>query len=104
MTLPITKNKNGVQFAVTLQPRSSRNEITGLHNDTLKIKLTAPPVDGAANTMCLKFLGKTLGVSPSQLSIVSGATSRNKVICIEGMNESALIKKLEPHLPSSEKK
>jgi len=90
-----------VQFAVTLQPRSSRNQIIGLHNDALKIKLTAPPVDGAANALCTKFLGKTLGVSPSQVSIVSGATSRNKIIHIEGMNESTLMKHLASYLPSS---
>ncbi len=98
MTLAITKSKGGVQFAVTLQPRSSRNEIVGLHNDALKIKLTAPPVDGAANALCSKFLGKTFGVSPSQVTIVSGATNRNKIIHIEGMDEPTLTGLLASYL------
>lgn len=89
-----------MQFAVTLQPRSSRNRIIGFHNGALKIKLTAPPVDGAANALCIQFMGKALGVSPSKVSIVSGATSRNKVLRIQDMNEPTLMKQLASHLTS----
>ncbi|MCF8720058.1 DUF167 domain-containing protein [Nitrospina gracilis] len=98
MSLPVKKNDHGLTFSVTIQPRASRNEIAGVHDGALKIKLTSPPVEGAANKACLKLLGKTLGVAPSKLSIVSGTTSRNKVIQVDGMDEARFREKLEPHL------
>lgn len=94
MTLKIKTGKNGIEFAATIQPRASKNEICGLHNDTLKIRLTSPPVEGEANSQCIKFLAKQLGVSPSQVSIVRGHTGRNKIIHVEGISESALINHL----------
>jgi hypothetical protein len=78
----IRKTPEGIVFKVLIQPRSSRNMVAGLHEDALKIKLTAPPVDNAANRMCLKFLAKALGVSKSSLEIVAGRTSRNKQVLI----------------------
>ena len=54
--------------------------IVGLHGDSLKLKVTAPPVDGAANKMCVKFLAECLSVSPSSLEIISGHGSRTKKI------------------------
>ena len=65
-----------------MQPRSAKNTIVGLHDDALKLKLTAAPVDNAANKMCVKFLAKTLGVSKSQVEIISGHTSRTKQILL----------------------
>ena len=70
-------------FRIYVQPKSSKNVIAGLHadplkGDALKVKITAPPVDGAANTMCIKFFAKLLGVSKSSLEIVSGHTARTK--------------------------
>ena len=56
--------------------------IAGIHNEALKIKLTAPPVHNAANRMCLKFLAKSLNVSKSALKIISGHTSRRKQILL----------------------
>jgi uncharacterized protein (TIGR00251 family) len=56
--------------------------IAGLYGDALKIKLTAPPVDNAANRMCIKFLAKTLEVSKSSLDIIAGQTSRNKQVLL----------------------
>jgi uncharacterized protein (TIGR00251 family) len=56
--------------------------IAGLHGDALKVKLTAAPVDNAANKMCTKFLAKQLGVSNSQIEIISGHTSRTKSILL----------------------
>jgi len=56
--------------------------IVGLHDDALKIKLTAPPVDNAANKMCIKFLAKSLGVSNSRIEIISGHTSRTKQVLL----------------------
>ncbi|CCQ89320.1 conserved hypothetical protein [Nitrospina gracilis 3/211] len=98
MSLSIKKNDHGLTFSVTIQPRTSRNEIAGVHDGALKVRLTSPPVEGAANKACLKLLGKTLGMAPSKLSIVSGSTSRNKVIQVDGMDEAAFREKLKPHL------
>lgn len=73
---------------VRINPRSSRNQITGWKGDVLHIKLTAPPVDGAANKAGVEFLADRLGVKKSQVTLVSGATSRDKVFEIEGIGES----------------
>ena len=78
--LSIQENPRGLTFKVFVQPRSSKNMIVGLHGDALKIKLKAPPVDGAANKMCIAFLAKCLKVSKSSLEIVSGQTGRLKRI------------------------
>lgn len=63
---------------VRVQPKASRNELAGLHGDALKIRLTAPPVDGKANTALRKFLAKIFAVPASSISIESGQTGRNK--------------------------
>ena len=65
--------------------------IAGLHDEELKIKLTAPPVDNAANQMCLKFLAKSLSVSKSALEIIAGRNSRHKQILLRSdhINPSA---------------
>jgi uncharacterized protein (TIGR00251 family) len=80
--LNIRNTPDGIVFKVLIQPRSSKNMIAGLHGDALKIKLTAPPVDNAANRMCINFLAKTLGVSKSSLEIIAGHTSRNKQVLL----------------------
>lgn len=64
-------------------PRSSKNALAGLHDDALKIKITAAPVKGAANKMCIQFLAKSLNLPKSALEIVSGHTGRNKKILIK---------------------
>ncbi len=79
----IRDHPQGVAFSVFVQPRSSRNSISGLHGDALKIKLTAPPVDNAANKMAVKYMAKCLGVSKSSLEIISGRSSRKKRILIK---------------------
>lgn len=80
--LNIQKNPRGAVFKVLVKPRSFKNMLTGLHDDALKIKLTAPPVNDAANRMCIKFLAKALGVPKSSLEIVSGHTCRNKQVLL----------------------
>ncbi len=81
--LSIHENRLGIVFKVFVQPRSSKNMIVGLHADSLKIKLTAPPVDGAANRMCIHFLAKCLAVSPSALQVMTGHKSRTKTILLK---------------------
>ena len=74
-------------LSVRVQPRASRNEVAGLVGETLKIKLTAPPVEGAANEACLDFLAKLLDLAPSRLAITQGERSRNKVVRITGLTQ-----------------
>jgi len=83
----IQENSHGIKFKVFIQPRSSKNMIVGLHDDAVKIKLTAPPVGGAANKMCIKFLAKYLKVPTSSIEIISGQSSRKKLIYIKYKNK-----------------
>ena len=72
----------GIIFKIFVQPRSSKNTVVGLHDGALKLKLTAPPVDNAANKMVIAFLSKQLGVSKSRIEIISGHTGRNKQVLL----------------------
>lgn len=81
--LDIRKTATGICFKIHVQPKASKNAVAGLYDDALKIRLTAPPVDGAANKMCIAFLSKITGISKSAISIVAGQTSRNKQIGIQ---------------------
>jgi len=94
MNLRIKDYKDGIQFSGLIHPRSANNKICGLQDEYLKIHITSPPVDGNANKMCVKFLAKTLSVSPSQIAIVSGQHGRKKIIRIDGMNTSEFLKKI----------
>jgi uncharacterized protein len=73
-----------VTFAVKVHPRAKKNAITGELGDALKLSLTAPPVDGRANSACIDFFAKFLNVPRSSVTIASGHGSRNKVIRIAG--------------------
>lgn len=78
--LYLKKEADAITFKVHVQPRSSKNRVVGLWGDALKIKLTAPPVDGSANAMCLKFLSDLLKVPKSAFHIISGKSGRQKKI------------------------
>lgn len=69
-----------VRFSVRLQPRASKNEIAGLQGSSLKIRVTAPPVEGLANQALIDFLSESLGTSRRNVCIVSGHSSRTKVV------------------------
>ncbi|HHY05820.1 MAG TPA: YggU family protein [Clostridia bacterium] len=81
----VTKTPGGIKFKVKVQPRASRNEITGWQGDALKVRLTAPPVDGEANQACLKFLAAFFQVARRQVNITSGLKGRTKTIEITGL-------------------
>lgn len=84
MKIPFKKTRNGITVNVKVQPRSSKQgvEIIG---DTLKVRLTAPPVDGAANEQLKRILSETLGIRKSSIRIIRGLSSRDKVVSIEGV-------------------
>lgn len=82
------------RLKVHINPRSSRNQITGWQGDALTIKLTAPPVEGAANKASVEFLAERLGIKKSQITLVSGQTSRDKVFEITGLTDDDLRSRL----------
>lgn len=73
-----------VRVRVHAQPRASRTEIVGEHDGALKVRVAAPPVDGAANTELVRFIAKRLGIARSLVHVVSGEAGRSKVVEIEG--------------------
>ena len=81
----ITETSGSVTFAVRVAPRASRNQIVGVEGGALKIKLTAPPVEGAANAALIEFVAEWLGVRRSAVSIVSGDKARNKLVRVRGV-------------------
>src|SRR5476649_1588537 len=83
------------RFAIRVQPRSSRMGIDGVHGDAVRVRVNAPPVDGAANEAVIAVLAKALGVSKRSLTIVSGATSRSKVVEIAGLTAAELRTRLD---------
>ena len=84
--LKLTESPAAVQFNVHVQPRASRNEIIGIQGDELKLRLTSPPVEDAANKSCIEFFAKLLGVAKSRVSITAGAKSRHKTIRVSGVD------------------
>ena len=81
----IEEDESGIRLWVHVQPRASRTEIVGLHGDSLKIRLAAPPVDNAANEALVDFLGERFAVRKHAVTIVSGAQSRAKVVHVAGI-------------------
>jgi len=75
-----------VTLSIRIQPRASKNELLRMASGELKIRLTAPPVEGAANEALVKFLATELGVAKSQVEIVAGHTSREKIVRINGIS------------------
>jgi uncharacterized protein (TIGR00251 family) len=92
--IPIKVNADSLEFAVYVQPRSSKVCITGSHRKALKIKLTAPPVGGNANKQCIQLLAKTLKLPKSSVIITSGQTSRLKQIRIHPKKTDGILSEL----------
>jgi hypothetical protein len=90
----LTEANGAVTFAVRVTPRSSRDQIVGVEGGALKIKLTAPPVEGAANTALIEFIAEWLGVKRSVVSIVSGDRARNKIVRVNGVTREQMLKKV----------
>ncbi|MEO6588354.1 MAG: DUF167 domain-containing protein, partial [Pyrinomonadaceae bacterium] len=80
-----------IVFNVKVVPRSSKSEIVGEHGGALKIKIKSPPVDGAANAELVKLLSKTFGVSKSEIEIIGGQTSKNKLIKFQNISAADFI-------------
>ena len=93
--IKITESLEGVLFTVHIQPRASRNEVCGVQGDEIKLRLTAPPVEDAANTLCVEYIAKLLGIAKSRVSITSGAKSRHKTIKVTGIASEGILSLLK---------
>ena len=83
--------QSGAALAVRVTPRASRDRIMQVLDDgTVKIQLTAPPVDGEANAKLIAFIAKVLDVAKSRIEIVAGETGRDKLVTVTGMNAATL--------------
>jgi uncharacterized protein (TIGR00251 family) len=90
MPLRATERDGGVTLDVLVQPRSRRAEVGGLVDDRLRVAVTAPPVEGAANAAVIEALARALGVPRRAISIVRGETGRRKTVRIEGVTAAAV--------------
>jgi uncharacterized protein (TIGR00251 family) len=85
----------GVILSLHVQPRASKNEIVGVVEGALKLRLTSPPVEGAANKLCCEFIAKVCGTPKRDVTIVSGEKSRHKRLLVAGMEKSDVLMALE---------
>ncbi|MFZ3063991.1 MAG: DUF167 domain-containing protein [Nitrospirota bacterium] len=92
MMLNLVEDNEGVILPVRIQPRASKDEIVGEYNGALKIKLTSPPVEGEANRRCIEFLSKRFKIAKSQLEIIKGEKSKDKLIKIIGLRRADVLK------------
>jgi len=83
--LRIVEQDGAVTFEVRVAPRASRNRVMGVQDGALKVALTAPPVDGAANEALTKLIAKALGVTKSDVEILRGDRARIKVLRVRGV-------------------
>jgi uncharacterized protein (TIGR00251 family) len=90
----IQETTTGATFSVRVHPRAKKNAMTGQLGDSLKISLSAPPIDGKANAACIEFLAKFLKVPRSSVTIAAGESSRNKVIRVIGLSAEEVLKRL----------
>lgn len=88
---PVEATGDGVRLRLRIQPRASRTEVAGLHGDSVRIRLSAPPVDGAANDALIHFLAATLGVPTRAVEITAGHAGRQKTVHVRGVGRAAAV-------------
>lgn len=91
---PISPTPTGVRLRLRIQPRASREEVAGLAGDAIRIRLTAPPVDGTANDALVRFLARRLKVSRSAVELVSGRSGRTKLVAVTGVSAEEAAQRL----------
>jgi hypothetical protein len=94
----LKETAGGTLLSVKLQPRASKNEIGSPLGDELKIKVTAPPVDGAANQALVELLAEKLNCSRGKIEILRGHKSRHKVLQLHGFAENQVFAALFPEI------
>ncbi|HVO83195.1 MAG TPA: DUF167 family protein [Syntrophobacteria bacterium] len=98
MSSYLQETDDGVILRVKVQPRASRDEVVDVHGDALKVRITAPPVEGAANTHLLTVLAKKLGIPRGRLELRTGSASRLKSITIKGISAAEVRRRLGGNL------
>ena len=88
--IPIRETETGVVFRIRVVPRASRCEAAGIQDDALKLRITAPPVEGKANEACIALLAELLGVKKAQVAIIAGHASRTKTVAVEGVKATEI--------------
>ena len=91
----LTEQKDSLLLKVLIQPRASKDEVKGIQDGRLKVRLKAPPVDGEANKALIAYIAKLLGVKKLDIEIKDGLTSRRKTILIEGLSKEGVLKVLD---------
>ncbi|HQR16824.1 MAG TPA: DUF167 family protein [Gemmatimonadales bacterium] len=91
---PIEATSGGVRLRLRIQPRASRSEVVGLHGDTIRIRLAAPPVDGAANEELVRHLAEIFGVPRRAVEIAAGHAARLKTVTVAGVDPAAAARAL----------
>ncbi len=94
--LKLINTEEGISLPVLVVPRSGKNEIAGVLEGRLKIRITAPPVDGAANRELITFLARLLGINRSSICLQKGSKGKRKLLKIKGIDEKTLLEKLSP--------
>ncbi|MHB1006951.1 MAG: DUF167 domain-containing protein [Chloroflexota bacterium] len=82
------------RLSIRLQPRASANEVVGWEGDAIKVRLTAPPVEGKANKALVEFLAERLGLSKSAVAVITGHGARNKIVEVTGVDEAEALARL----------
>ncbi len=90
--LIINEVPGGIRLEIKVQPRSSKNQIAGEQEGALKVKLTAPPVDGEANQALINFLSSYFKIPKRNITLLKGETSRHKLVEIQGIDKTTLTK------------
>jgi uncharacterized protein (TIGR00251 family) len=98
MMVDLRQRGESVTFSVRVVPRASRNKIAGIQDGAVRIRLTAPPVEGAANEALVGFLSTVLRVAKQDVELVSGQTARNKTISVSGLSAEEVEARLRAHL------
>ena len=93
-SLIVQDTKDGAILTVHVQPKASTTECVGIHGDALKIRVTAPPVDGAANDELIRFLARQLSIPSTSVQIHSGAGSRRKRVLVKGITAQIVMNRL----------
>jgi hypothetical protein len=92
--MDIRETAEGVTFPIRVQPRASCCECAGVQDGAVRLKITAPPVEGRANEACIRLLAEALNLRKRQITILSGLKSRNKVVAVAGLSAAALRERL----------
>lgn len=94
--LQLKEESGGLSFAVRVAPRASRDRLEGVEGGVLKVRLCAPPVDGQANDALLRLVAKALGLPRRDVTLASGARSRDKRLLVAGIDRDELLARLGP--------